>query len=332
MKRILALLLLSLAAVQLTIPIGAAYGTTRVFTVNTLPATNIGFNQATLNATAVANFSTGDISPSNPITVSNISGYAAGSTAYEGYFLYGTSPGTFTNQTPMIDLAGSTTFKSDITGLLPGATYYAQAMIVGSGLIIYRPGPKDYLLSLVSTASQFTDMHGAGVGLDTIPIVNPGSFSVTGNTISFTTLIPNGTARHGSSIGAGLSSPPEQISNIIVQSASLSSSKAGPGDQVKVTAILTNRGNYQGTAKINLYVNGTEEASKGINLDSGQTMSTVFTIGRSEPGTYNVYVDSVPAGSFTVDMFYNNDILIYGIIAIFALAIVSMLVFIVKRR
>ncbi|MGA2159504.1 MAG: hypothetical protein ABSG90_09800, partial [Dehalococcoidia bacterium] len=219
MKRMLVLLLLSLAAVQLIIPIEAAYGDGPLVSVNTLPATNIGFNQATLNATTiVTNFGRGDISPSNTITISDISGYASVFTL-KGYFLYGTTAGVFTNQTPMIDLAGSTTFKSDITGLLPGATYYAQAMIVGSGLIIYRPGPKDYLLSLVSTASQFTDMHGAGVGLDTIPIFNPESFSVTGNTISFTTLIPNGTARHGSSIGAGLSSPPEQISNIIVQSA-----------------------------------------------------------------------------------------------------------------
>ncbi|MGA2160550.1 MAG: hypothetical protein ABSG90_15210, partial [Dehalococcoidia bacterium] len=222
MKRILVLLLLSLAAVQLIIPIDAAYGTpTTEFAVTTLPATNIGFNQATLNAaTTVANFSTGDIPRSNTITVSDISGYADHIMAYKGYFLYGTTAGVFTDQTPMIDLAGSTTFKSDITGLLPGATYYAQAMIVGiAPEILHRSRPSDYLFSLCSEASQFTDMHGAGIGLDTIPIVNEESFSATGNTISFTTLIPNGTARHGSSIGAGLSSPPEQISNIIVQSA-----------------------------------------------------------------------------------------------------------------
>ncbi|MGA9048793.1 MAG: hypothetical protein WB588_07365, partial [Dehalococcoidia bacterium] len=243
MKRILVLLLLSLAAVQLTIPIDAAYGFGAGFTVTTLPATNIGFNQATLNATSiVADFRTGDISPSNTITVGDIPGYAGIFTTLKGYFLYGTSPGTFTNQTPMIDLAGSTTFKSDITGLLPGTTYYAQAVIVASGLIMHRSKPGDNLFSLCSEASQFTDMHGAGVGLNTIPIVNPESFRATGNTISFTTLIPNGTALHGSSNGAGPSSPPAQIPNIIVQSASLSSSKAGPGDQVKVTAILTNRG------------------------------------------------------------------------------------------
>ena len=100
---------------------------------------------------------------------------------------------------------------------------------------------------------------------------------------------------------------------------------------MNITATLVNRGNHDGTAKVTLYVNGLEEESKGVNLSSGQTMPTSFTVMRDEPGTYNVYVNNVAAGSFTVDIFNNNDALIYGLIALITLAIIAVLYFLVKK-
>jgi len=43
-------------------------------------------------------------------------------------------------------------------------------------------------------------------------------------------------------------------------------------------------------------------------------------------------VNGVPAGSFTVDLFTNNDALIYGIIALFTVGIIGVLLVVVRRR
>ena len=72
--------------------------------------------------------------------------------------------------------------------------------------------------------------------------------------------------------------------------------------------------------------------SRGVAVASGQTTPVNFQVSRNEPGTYTVHIDSVPAGSFTVDTFANNEILIYGIIALFVLGIAGMLYFIMRRR
>ena len=102
---------------------------------------------------------------------------------------------------------------------------------------------------------------------------------------------------------------PVSLSNISVKSASLSSSKVAPGMNVTVTADVANTGTGNGTASIKVYVNGAEEASRGITVNSGGTDRVSFDITRSEPGTYTVYVGGTSAGSFTVDQFAPDTML-----------------------
>ena len=122
------------------------------------------------------------------------------------------------------------------------------------------------------------------------------------------------------------------MANIMVQSAAISTPKVAPGEKVDITASVANRGSSNGDARVTLYVNGQEVESQGITLSSGQTAPLHFYVSRNEPGTYSVYVGGVSAGSFTVDVFTNNDILIYGAIALLTLGIAGVLFMITRRR
>ena len=134
-------------------------------------------------------------------------------------------------------------------------------------------------------------------------------------------LIWAGPGRHG----GGSSVPPSpqpavQLSNITVPTASLSALKVAPGTPVKVTANVVNRSAVPGSAWLTLYVNGQEESSQGISIDSNCNMAATFTVTRNEPGTYTVYVGRTNAGSFTVDQFTPEAILlISGVLVLFAL-------------
>ncbi len=324
MKRLLLIFFSSVAVVILcTLPVLAL-----ISQITTLPATNIGYTTATLNARAAIPIPGINHNGNNIIFVDGF---------YEGvYFKYGTSPGNLTNQTPPSDVTGGMVMAK-VTGLRTGTTYYAEAVLTHPALESNRPGPMGYLMTLFSTASQCRDMHGAGVGLNAVSVFPspllfgniPDGETEVGNIISFTTLTPTG--QSGSSSTMGTTTQTGEISNIVVQTAAISTSRVSPGEKVNITATLVNRGNHDGTAKVTLYVNGTEEQSKGVNLSSGQTMPTSFTVMRDEPGTYNVYVNNVAAGSFTVDIFNNNDGLIYGMIALITLAIIAVLYFLVKK-
>ena len=137
----------------------------------------------------------------------------------------------------------------------------------------------------------------------------------------------------GASTISGLpASAPIQMSNIVIQSASVLSATVAPGQDVNVSASVANKGTANGDAKITLYVNGEAVESKGVTVASGQTAPVNFQVSRSEPGTYTVSVGNVPAGSFTVDAFANNDMLVYGIIALFVLGIAGAMYFILRKR
>lgn len=113
---------------------------------------------------------------------------------------------------------------------------------------------------------------------------------------------------------------PVSLSNISVKSASLSATKVTPGSPVTVTANVANTGTGNGTSMIKVYVNGTEDASQGVSVNSGGTSTVTFDVTRNEPGTYAVYVGGTQAGSFTVDQFTPDTILfISGALVFFAL-------------
>ena len=112
------------------------------------------------------------------------------------------------------------------------------------------------------------------------------------------------------------------IPNVVVQTASLSTDKVAPGAPVTVTASVANTGTADGSSQIKLFVNGQEEAHQGVTLSSGSSNPVKFTVSRDEPGTYSVYVGSIPAGSFVVDQFADPNIILYisGALLLFALA------------
>ena len=102
-------------------------------------------------------------------------------------------------------------------------------------------------------------------------------------------------------------SPPATLPNIVTQSASLSAKTVTPGTPITVTADITNKGAVNGSKKVTVYVNGQEETSQGLTVNSGGSTKLTFKVSRSEPGDYNVYVDGVPAGSFKVEMLRESD-------------------------
>ena len=105
-----------------------------------------------------------------------------------------------------------------------------------------------------------------------------------------------------------------------------------PGQSVDIAASVVNKGTANGDAKVTLYINGEEVESRGVAVSSGQIAPVHFAVSRNEPGTYSVYVNGVSAGSFVVDMFTNNDILIFSIIALFVLGIAVILYTITRKR
>jgi hypothetical protein len=144
-----------------------------------------------------------------------------------------------------------------------------------------------------------------------------------------------GTAPRGSTIsGSGSANAqqgPVSLPTVSVRSASLSASRVGPGAPVTVTASIANTGAVNGTGTIKVYVNGQEESSRGVTLNSGSSTPVTFIISRNEPGTYTVYVGGTNAGSFTVDQFTPETILIVsGALVFFAFIIGAIVV--TRRR
>jgi len=125
---------------------------------------------------------------------------------------------------------------------------------------------------------------------------------------------------------------PMNLANLQVQCASISSSKVGPGTPVTVIASVVNKGTGNGTANIRVYVNGQEEASKGVAVSSGSLAPVTFTVSRNEPGTYSVYVGGVSAGSFTVDEMANPNIILYISIALIFIALVVGMAIMPRRK
>jgi hypothetical protein len=173
--------------------------------------------------------------------------------------------------------------------------------------------------------------------LDTIPFPAECLSVIGPNEISFMTIgcpayIGSGSHQSGGVTGISLMAPPTNLPNNVVQTAVIASNRVSPGEKVDVSATITNKGGSNGTSKVTLFINGQEVESKGITLSSGQSTTVNFTTSRNDPGAYTVHVNGVPAGSFTVDLFNNNDVLIYGIVALFTIGIIGVLYLVFRRR
>jgi len=72
-----------------------------------------------------------------------------------------------------------------------------------------------------------------------------------------------------------------------------------PGQQVTVSANVCNSGGERGSHTASLAVNGSAEQSRDVTVSPGACKRVVFTVCRSVPGTYAVFVDGMQ-GQFTV--------------------------------
>jgi len=332
MKRLFPLLVLMLIAVQfflMPVSAGAIVDGEEcpfIISITTLPATDITLGKATLNANVSLVFVDGL--------------FRAGGEEEETplVFQYGTEPGVYTHEVPAeivydteIEDGISAVLKASIQDLTLCTRYYVRL--------------KCYVLldDVGSSGIYFDNARGVGVGLDGMKPIQmlyyqPGFHCQNiyyGNEISFISYgcqILQGFDQTGGTGGPSNSNPVTSPPNIVVQSATVATAKIAPGEVVNVAATATNKGGSNGVCKITLYVNGQEVESKGITLSSGETKLLSFTISRNEPGTYNVYVNNAPAGSFTVDAFSSNDALIYGVIGLFSVGILGVIYLLVKRR
>ena len=131
---------------------------------------------------------------------------------------------------------------------------------------------------------------------------------------------------------ATIAPAPMQLPNLLVQSASLSASKVGPGTPITVTANVANRGTVNGSTRIKLYVNGEEESSQGVTVESGGSRQVYFTVNRNQTGTYDVYVGDVQAGTFMVDEAIDPNIILLCSCTLILISLVLGIVYILRRR
>ncbi|MFA5398955.1 MAG: CARDB domain-containing protein [Dehalococcoidia bacterium] len=140
------------------------------------------------------------------------------------------------------------------------------------------------------------------------------------------------TTPHGSSMPATIAPAPMQLPNLLVQSASLSTSKVLPGTLVTVTANIANKGTVNGSTRIKLYVNGEEDSSQGVTVESGGSRQVYFTVNRSQPGTYDVYVGGVQAGTFMVENEIDPNIILLCSCTLILISLALGIVYVLRRR
>jgi hypothetical protein len=74
---------------------------------------------------------------------------------------------------------------------------------------------------------------------------------------------------------------------------------ANPGEEVVVTALLSNTGGSKGDYVAEMKINGTAEQSEKLILPPGVNYNLAFRIIKNEPGTYSVSIGDL-AGKFIV--------------------------------
>jgi hypothetical protein len=133
---------------------------------------------------------------------------------------------------------------------------------------------------------------------------------------------------------AGITSTtlPVLIPNIQIQSASLSASRVTPGTPITITANVANRGTVNGSTRIKLYVNGEEDSSQGVTVESGSTRPVYFTVSRNEPGTYTVYIGGTQAGSFMVEDVIDPNMILFISLSLIALALMLAVIMVARRK
>jgi hypothetical protein len=86
------------------------------------------------------------------------------------------------------------------------------------------------------------------------------------------------------------------ISNMII-----APEKAKQGENIIISAMVTNNGELPGTYDATLKLKGATESTEEINLGPGETRKISFRIAKTTPGFYNVELDGL-TGRFVIEM------------------------------
>jgi phosphodiesterase/alkaline phosphatase D-like protein len=226
-------------------------------------------------------------------------------------FQWGTTRGgPYPNPTPPHTLGGPASFWSNLSGLSPNTAYYFMAKADGGA---------------------FDVAYGVEKSFTTVPTPTP--TPPTPPTPPNPLMGVGGQTSHGSSVtGPATTTQPIPLPNIQVQSASLSVSKVSPGTPVTVTANIANKGTVNGSIRLKLYVNGEEDSRQGVTVESGGNRTVYFTVNRSQPGTYDVYVGGVQAGSFVVADNIDPGIILFISLTLILSSFLLGLIYVWRRR
>jgi hypothetical protein len=233
-----------------------------------------------------------------------------------------------------------------ISDIEPGATVtitmtFPQQLPSNIQYLKYQPSHGWFQIPIISLNNktitiQITDGGlGDADGLANGIIEDPGGVAipVTPTPTPANPLIGTGApTSHGSSVAATPPQAPVALSNIYIQSASLSASKVTPGTPITVTANIANRGTVNGTMRIKLYINGEEDSSQGVTVESGGNRSVYFTVSRRQPGSYSVYIGGTQAGIFTIDDAIDPNIVLFISCTLIAFSLILGIVYILRRR
>jgi len=129
----------------------------------------------------------------------------------------------------------------------------------------------------------------------------------------------------------------EEPPNLVAAYLLVSPEQVQPNQQVEISINIGNDGGTAGTRSIALYINGHMEDSQTVSVSPGSAKNVVFTVTRTEPGTYQVLLEG-NEGQFTVlgtaGGHWAGPLGTGGIIAIvvFVIALVLALVFVLRRE
>jgi len=85
-----------------------------------------------------------------------------------------------------------------------------------------------------------------------------------------------------------------ELSNLVISPAAVLA-----GDTVTISVVVTNVGDISGDYGVTLRIDGAIEATQIVTVDAGASETVIFTVVRTDVGTYGVEVDGL-FGSFTV--------------------------------
>jgi hypothetical protein len=136
--------------------------------------------------------------------------------------------------------------------------------------------------------------------------------------------------------------PPQSV--FAVTGLSIEPLTALPGEEVNISANVSNNGDAEGSYQAILNVNNINEASKSVTVNPGKTETVTFAVTKKDTGQYEVSIGS-QKGSFTIatpttDKGFEFPATMFGlptyVVGILALAILLIIILIVvsvrKRR